>query len=201
MNPETGFWFFQLRDVINVAVLVATIFAIIWGPIRAVQITRQNDDERMKRERRFNVFYSLMKTRRMTLHQDHVMALNTVLVDFYGCEKIEKAYKEYIKLLNRPFPAVGDPKFDSFYEDIDNARYDLLHEIGAELGYKYDKRELVQFSYTPKGWNDEQILNSRLRELLIGVLGGNAPLPVTDFEKLRRSRGIYPPAPPVNAAE
>ncbi|MGB9165054.1 MAG: DUF6680 family protein, partial [Rhodomicrobium sp.] len=155
----------------------------------------------IKRERRFHVFYSLMKTRRMTLHQDHVMALNTVLVDFYGCEKIEKAYKEYIKLLNRPFPAINDPKIDSFYEELDNARYDLLHEIGAELGYNYDKRELVQFSYTPQGWSNEQILNSRLRELLIGVLGGSTPLPVIDFERLRQARGIFPPAPPANAAE
>lgn len=102
MNSEIGFWFVQFKDVLNGAILAATVFAIIWGPIKAVQITRQNDDERIKRERRFHVFYNLMKTRRMPLHPDHVMALNTVLVDFYGCEKIEKAYKEYIKLLNRP---------------------------------------------------------------------------------------------------
>ena len=46
MGPEHAFWFFQAKDLLNTGILIATIAAIWLGPIKAVQITRQHDEER-----------------------------------------------------------------------------------------------------------------------------------------------------------
>ena len=40
-----SFWDVQFKDYINIAILVATIFAIYYGPIRAVQVDREKAKE------------------------------------------------------------------------------------------------------------------------------------------------------------
>ena len=67
MDCQNGFWCFQLRDLINTLVLVATVAAIYLGPIRAVTITRDNDERREKRRREIEIFFNLMRTRRAIL--------------------------------------------------------------------------------------------------------------------------------------
>ena len=84
MDCTNGFRCFQLRDLINTLVLIATIVAIFLGPIRAVRITRKNDAEKAKRDRRYNIFHNLMRTRRIHLAPDRVTALNLVQLEFYG---------------------------------------------------------------------------------------------------------------------
>lgn len=197
MGPEHAFWFMQFKDVVTVLVLVATIAAIAWGPIKAVQITRKNDDAREKRRRQFDVFHSLMKTRRFALSAEHVMALNLVQVDFYQHAKIDAAYRHYMALLSRVPPAPSDGHASRFYEEQEDALYDLLHEIGNELGYDYDKRDLRKLAYGPQGWeNDEQQMRAS-RALLIELLSGRRPMPVADWEKIVAAANRFPPPPKI----
>ncbi len=171
-----------------------TIFAIWRGPIKAIEIPRLNDDRRERELRRFHVFYSLMKTRRQVLSPEHVMALNTVSVDFYGKPRIEDAYRSYIKLLERVLPenALNHPRF---IKERDDGLFDLIYEIALALGYRYDKREMKDLSYTPQGWVDEEALSKQARALFIKVLAGDSPFPVAEFDKLQRARGKFPPVP------
>jgi len=104
MDCQNGFWSFQLRDFINTLVLCATIFAIYFGPIKAVKITRDNDERREKRRREFEIFSNLMKTRRMVLDPLHVTTLNLVDVEFYKNETIITAYRAYIENLQKFLP-------------------------------------------------------------------------------------------------
>ena len=40
---EAAFWAFQFKDLLNLMMLIATVFAIVWGPIKAVQITKEGE--------------------------------------------------------------------------------------------------------------------------------------------------------------
>ncbi len=195
MPNEASFWAMQFKDWINIFVLIATIGAIMWGPVVAVRMTKKNDDEKERQRQRFDVFRTLMKTRRLTLAPEHVMALNTVLVDYYGQPEIEAAYRAYIRLLEQPVPAPNDPNMVAFLKRRADALHDLIHEIGLELGYRYDKRDMTDLSYSPQGWADEEMQQRQLRSLLIKILAGEMPLPITDFDKLQQGRAKFPPPP------
>src|SRR5262245_16724018 len=195
MGAEHNFWFIQFKDVVTILILVATVFAIVWGPIKAVQITRDNDEKREKRRRQFEVFHALMKTRRFVLAPDHVMALNLVQVEFYDHFRIDSAYRTYMAFLSSRFPDANDPQAERFHEQRNDALYDLLHAIADELGYHYDKRDLQRLAYGPLGWENDETQQRAMRNLLIDVLSGNKPMPVADWEKLVATRNKFPPPP------
>ncbi len=195
MGPQHAFWFFQAKDLLNTGILVATIAAIWLGPIRAVQITRQHDEEREGRKRKLDVFTSLMKTRGFTLAPDHVMALNLVQVEFSDNKAVDAAYRKYIELLSRPFPKPGMDGAEHFFEQNEDALYDLLHAIGDDLGFKYDKRDLKKLAYGPVGWQNDESQIRAFRGLAVEVLAGRRALPVVDFGKLNGSAGKFPPPP------
>ena len=92
MNEDARFW-------IEVCILTATIVAIIWGPIRAVKITRELDNRRDKKARQYAVLSDLMKTRRARLDGTHVSTLNLIELEFYGNEKVVSAFRDYAKNL------------------------------------------------------------------------------------------------------
>jgi hypothetical protein len=52
------------------------ILAVLAGPIIAVQLTRHLDNKKEIRERKLQVFKTLMATRAYNVSWDHVMALN-----------------------------------------------------------------------------------------------------------------------------
>jgi hypothetical protein len=183
----------QARDILTLLVLAATIFAIVWGPIKAVEITRANDDRREQKRRQFEVFHSLMKTRAFRLAPEHVMALNLVQVEFYGHLPIDTAYRKYMTLLGRTPPPANDPGAERFYQEQEDALYDLLHEIGRELGYAYDRRDLQRLAYGPRGWENDEMQQRVLRTVLIELLTGRRSLQVVDALKVATQ--MFPPAP------
>lgn len=195
MPPEVSFWDMQFKDGLTLLVLIATIAAIYWGPIRAVQITRDNDEKREALRRKHEVYHSLMKTRRFVLAAEHVMALNLVQVEFYQHAKVDAAYRRYIDNLSTKAPPPDDPNFERFHEIREDALYDLLYEIGSELGYAYDKRDLNKLAYGPQGWLDDEAQLRAQRALTIEILTGKRPFPVIEFEKLAVATGKFPPPP------
>lgn len=193
MDCPDGFWCFQFKDIVNILILVATIAAIWLGPIRAVQVSRRNDEEREKRRRQYAIFHSLMKTRRIALAPEHVMALNVIVIEFYEHEKINDAFKRYVENLELRPPVGGDTT--AFLKQREDRFFDLVHEIGAYLGFRLDKRELDKFSYVPQGWNDVEFENAQMRRLVLEVLSGHRPLPVAPFRGDAGDK--FPPAPAI----
>lgn len=191
MDCPDGFWCFQMKDIVNILILVATIVAIWLGPIRAVQVSRMNDEEREKRRRQYEIFHSLMKTRRVALAPEHVMALNVIVIEFYEHQKINDAFKRYVENLELRLPVGGDTS--AFLKQREDRFFDLVHEIGAYLGFRLDRRELDKFSYVPQGWNDIEFENAQIRRLVLQVLSGQRPLPVAEFKG--DAGGKFPPAP------
>jgi hypothetical protein len=198
MDCPQGFWCMQFKDWLNVAILVATIAAIIVGPIVAVQITLRSEASREKLRRRYQTFYSLMRTRRVTLSPEHVMALNVIQTEFHDDPKVISAYKKYIEDLSLSLP--DDAKQDArlrFGADRDDAFIELMYEIGTHLEFKFDRRELAKYSYTPQGWVNIEAEQNAIRTLALELLQGKRPMPVSPFQP-NPITGKFPPPPSNN---
>jgi hypothetical protein len=115
-----------------------------------------------------------MKTRKARLDAEHVWALNLVDLEFYGKTKVMAAFKAYIGHLSSPTPSPEGQAL--FFEQREDLLLALLHQMGRELGYSYDKHDLGKLSYGPSGWGFDQDLQrnnmAMLNDLLNGSVGG-----------------------------
>lgn len=153
------------------------ILAVLLGPVIAVRLTRFLDNQKEIRERKVNVFKTLMATRAYTVSWSHVEALNRIDLEFDAKNKKERAvidaWKEYLDLLGNsaiPMEQWGIKRVDLLVE--------LLHKMAQVLDYDFDKTHIKNSSYSPRvhGETDEE--QSRLRRLLIEVLEGKRKIPM-----------------------
>jgi hypothetical protein len=184
----------DIKDWINTAILLATIFAIIYGPIRAVKITRDADEARDVKRRQYNILHSLMRTRSVTLHTDHVAALNLVQLEFYGHKEVDQAFRRYREHLSMLSPT--DPKAaEGFADERKDRFYTLVQEMASMLGYKFDKADLKRLAYAPQGWEDAEAMQRGLQGRILELLEGRRPLPVKEFHASDVSKNFPPPPP------
>ena len=192
--PEQ-FWSIKLGDVINAIILIVTIFAIYFGPIRAVEVSRQNDVYREATRRRREIFAALMRTRRATINPDHVWALNLIQLEFANDPDVLRAHREYISVLYEVVPDAG-PALEAFLGRRNDRFFDLLHAVATAVGCPIDKRDLERAAYVPVGWfNDDDELRL-FRRAMIELLHGRRPLVVAPFQP--PAANPYPPPPPPN---
>jgi len=171
--------------------LLATLAAIIVGPVFAVLLTRWLDDRRERKRGRRAILSDLMRTRRARLDPTHVSALNLVELEFFGDQNVISAFQLYAKHLNSVWPIDGG-ELERQVAEGDDLFADLLTSIAKSLGYTFDKRDLERRGYLPKGLgqqNDNQIANAHfLRE----VFEGRRPIHIANFNQ---NDGIFPPNP------
>lgn len=155
-----------------------TISAILLGPIIAVQLTRYLDNQKEARERKLQVFKTLMATRAYTVSWDHVVALNRIDLEFDKDNKKEKAvieaWKAYLDLLgdkNMPPEQWAVKRIDLLIE--------LLHNMAQVLDYDFDKTHIKNSSYSPVAHGNIEDEQKALRTGLIQVLEGRRPIPMT----------------------
>ena len=171
---------------------VASIVAIIVGPIAALAIQRWADHRRELRREKLWVFRTLMAYRATRLNQTFVQALNAIDVVFSGGGQKEKdvrtAWKVLLDHLNT--------KQDS--EAAQGRALDLtvalLARMGMCLGYEFDEVYLKRQAYQPIGLAHIEEEQNEVRRQLLQVLKGNQRIPIAvfpdDFAPLR--------LPPVN---
>jgi hypothetical protein len=191
-----AFWSLRLGDIISMLILIATIFAIYLGPIRAVEITRRNDIAREATRRKREIFAALMRTRNANLAPDHVWALNLIQVEFADYDTIIHNYRSYIGNLSEAPPEPG-LALDSFLQRRRDLFFDLLQEIAKAVGFNLDKRDLDRAVYAPVGWENEQNEVRLFRKAMIDLLHGKRGLPVIPFVQ----PGIQNPYPPPPGAD
>lgn len=158
---------------------ILTLLAIALGPMVAVLTTRYLERRAETDRRKFEIFRSLMQTRGNRMDPLHVASLNVVEVEFFDRPKVRQAYQQYIDHLSAPMPSVEQQS--RFFEQRTDLFMELLHEIGDVVGYKFDKRELERRSYTPIGWENDQMLQRRNAQLVNQLLSGERPIPVANF--------------------
>jgi len=186
----------QFKDLLNVLILVATIVAIVLGPIVAVKLTLGHEEKRERLRRKYQTFHTLMKTRRVTLAPEHVTALNVIQIEFEDDEKVISAYKRYIDNLAGPKlpPNSTQDEITRYVQTRDDVFIELIFEMGRNLGFSFDKRELAKYSYSPQGWINMEGEQSSIRTLALELLQGKRPLPVAPFQP-PPSASKFPPPP------
>ncbi|WP_392338172.1 DUF6680 family protein [Loktanella salsilacus] len=172
-------------------IALASLIAIIAGPVLAVKVTRIQDKENAAESRKYQILSDLMRTRQARIDPIHVSALNLIQLEFYGQKDVLSAFKNYAAHLNSHFPE-EDVAFERHVTHGDDLFADLLHSISLNLGYSFDKRDLERLGYLPTGLGNLHE-NSRANAFLLReILEGKRALNVSNFVS---DRGIFPPVP------
>jgi hypothetical protein len=154
-----------LFAVIGVALSIISIFAIFFGPIAALKIQRTLDEEREARNRKFQLFRTMMSYRVTRLSPPYVQALNLIDVEFTGDGEKEKAVRERWKELRDVYDNYKTtPNAEEKSTDLNAA---LLAAIGEALGYHFDKVYLKRGGYYPEFLGNVEVEQHSLRRQLL----------------------------------
>ena len=174
---------------------VVTAIAAIAGPVIAVWITRMSDDRKEIQGRRMEIFRTLMRTRKMPVHFDHVGALNLIEIEFSGDAPVIVAWKEYLKVLSDPIPPeTDDVGHTQLRQRRDASLTKLISSIAKILKFKVEQMDIFEGNYVPQGWLDDDWEQKLTRKILIDVLSGRRPIMIQPHTPIQGG-GVYPPAP------
>lgn len=169
------------RDHMEPAIIIehgtdwAVVLATLVGPVVAVAISLWNEDRRARRKQREWIFSTLMATRALPAHFDHVRALNTVFVEFRNYPKVVEAWKSYLDRL--PAPAAGVDA-DRYFAERGDRLMELLIAIGIAVGHRNLKlADLKYGAYSPQGWVDDAERGRAAMQVLADVHAGK-PFPI-----------------------
>ena len=178
---------------------IATIVALVTGPVLAVLIARWIEYRRTRHERRMDIFRTLMRTRRSRLFLDHVSALNLVEIEFRDDSNVKAACQSYLENLGSEQPRRADEEVavgsSNEERQIRDERYNtrvgkdrekllatLLHAMAQTLGYKkVEALDIFEGGYSPQGWADIEVQQEAIRRYVIDLYLGNRALPVVVY--------------------
>lgn len=178
--------------------------AVIAGPILAVQAQKIVEAIRGKKQRRLNLFHTLMSTRATRLSQDHVSALNMIDIEFYGRRlfgiriqtKSEKKVTNSWKTYNDQLSSIYTPETFSVWNDrVFELFTAMLYSMSQALGYDFDEVQLKRDCYRPKGHGDIEEQQYLVRTGVVDLLTGKKSLPV----QITNIPIAVPPAPEENS--
>ncbi len=173
---------------------VVTVVAIVAGPAFGAWLTRFLDNRREAHKRKFDIFVTLMRTRKMPIHIDHVSALNLIEVEFVKNENIISAWKAYLANLGEPLPPVEEKqRYDSFIKRRDSLLTKLLSEIAESLGIKIEQLSILEGNYIPQGWVEDDWEQRLVRRSLLDVLAGRRAIAIRPEAPAPQTP--YPPPP------
>jgi len=156
---------------------IIMVAAIFFGPIIAVQLTRYLDNKKEIRDRKLQIFKTLMATRSNVVSLQHVEALNRIDLEFDNKKAKEKAvveaWKEYHDLL-------GDRKttFELWNAKRVDLLIELLHKMAMVLDYEFDKTHIKNSSYTPVAHEDAEFQLTAIRQGIVDLLEGKITFPM-----------------------
>lgn len=163
------------------------VFATLLGPILAVQAQKWLEGTRERKNRKTRVFEQLMATRAARLSPDHVQALNTIDLVFYGGfvfgahrrtrkeQAILDAWKEYHDNLGEGSD-LSEAQQQAHYAKREELFLNLLYAMAQDVGYTFDRVQLKRGAYTPVAHEEIESDQRMLRKTLIRTMSGDVPL-------------------------
>ena len=144
-----------------------TIVAIVLGPILAVQIERIISKIKEAKNRRITIYKSLMATRASQLSYEHVRALNSIDVEFYGKKfhKTRTCWKEYLDHLEDK--TYGIERMNEWETKRNELLIKLINTMGRDVGYNFDNVDIKRRIYAPQGHQQLEYENIEFRKKLI----------------------------------
>src|ERR1035441_1423778 len=178
---------------------IATILAIVLGPILALRIQRKLDEEREVSGRKLGIFRILMSFRATRLAPTFVQALN--LIDMEFADASEKPVRDAWKELQDHYSDWGrktpEQRKSDDKKDVERAEElltELLMKMGETLGYNFDRVYVKKGVYYPEGLGDIEQEQHALRKRLLSLLAGTSKLPVAVFEERFPPMTVLPEA-------
>ena len=157
---------------------VVTILAIVVGPVIAVLVTRKMDQERSDKARKMDIFRTLMRTRGLPIHWDHVGALNLVEVEFINHPEVIQAWTKYLDHLNERPPIEQAQQFEAFVKKTPALLTTLIDAIAKALDIKIGQLDILRGNYVPSGWSTDEDEQRWLRRGLLNALSGKVSIPI-----------------------
>lgn len=153
------------------------VAAILLAPLIAIQVSVFLEAHREKRQRRLNLFRTLMMTRAARLVPDHVNALNMIDIEFSGADdkskKVRAAWRAYLDILN-----AADLSSEVWIEKAHDLFVDLLYHLAVHVGYDFDRTHLRRNAYFPRGFGETEMDQIAIRTGVRELLEGKRALPV-----------------------
>jgi len=137
------------------------LLAVLLSPLIAVEVQRWIERHRRRQDQKIWVFQTLMATRAARVSPEHVRALNMIDVTFYGRRlffmslrsgsetRVLAAWKEYLDQLNAHSGANNQDAFQRWATRGDELFSNLLYTMGKDLGYSFDRMQLMRNIYVP----------------------------------------------------
>lgn len=162
------------------------------GPVLAVQAQKWVERARDAANRRTLIFTTLMATRQARLSIEHVRALNSIDLAFYGhrilgfvvrgarAQAVVDAWHDYYAHLT--LPPERRPQNEAEQRDwtgrSDELFTNLLDRLATATNFKFDRDQLKAGSYSPEAHGTVELEQQAMRRLTLDVLLGNKSLPM-----------------------
>jgi len=165
---------------------ILTIFAVISGPIIALQLQKTLEGRREIKQRKLWIFRAIMSNRASILNASYVQALNLIDIDFSSNSKNDKAVRIAWKVLLdhlSNMPSENEAAIDAANERSIDLRVALMKTMANALGYEFDEVQIKKGSYLPTGHSQIENELNLLRRRVLEVLNGTRRIPVGVFEE------------------
>lgn len=151
-----------------------TIIAILVGPLIALHIQKWIENYKEEKDRKLNIFKTLMTTRGAKVSFEHVRALNMIDIEFNKHKAVSNAWKCYLDILYSP----QENNMGLWVIERDKLFIDLLDKMGEAVGYQFDKVHLSKSIYTPKAHGEEEEYQYWLREQFKKIFSGEQSISI-----------------------
>ena len=132
---------------------IIMIIAIFSGPIVAVQLQKYLENYREIKLRKIHIYKILMSTRAARLSENHIVALNSIDLEFNEKKysKVKKAWKVYLNHLHQTTLEDNKESELQWNDKADSYLCNLLIEMGNSLKFNFDEVDIKNNIYSPIG--------------------------------------------------
>lgn len=157
---------------------ILTIIAIISSPIVALWLQKKIENRANQKERKLNIFKTLMATRANIVDFEHVKALNMIDIEFYNNRVITSTWEVYRDHLNS-YPKDGaDAEKAVWNKSVTEYLAKLLFEMAKFLGYDFNEVLLKKGAYAPLVHGALNVEQALIRRGCVELLNGAKTLKV-----------------------
>jgi hypothetical protein len=162
--------------------------ATIAGPVLAVQSQKWIERARATAELKAWIFDTLMATRGARVSPDHVRALNSIDLAFYGwrifsypvrfrkSREVLDTWHTYHQHLSTRLENAPKDQVDRWLAAGEELFLNLLQALAAATGHRFDRQMLRTGGYTPVAHERIEVESNIVRRLALEVLAGDRPL-------------------------
>jgi hypothetical protein len=150
---EIGYW------VVSVGILVATVYYIAHGPVNAVKIGRQLNNEQQQDNAKQNLFLTLFAYRGSPIHRNFVDGLNQIDIVFHDTPSVLISWHNHFRQLQQR--DLTDP--ERIWEI---GRVELLSQMALALGYGAIQQTEIMQHYYPEGHSNIHLSDLEIRDRL-----------------------------------